>query len=441
MPTRKVIVKKILRYSLIAFGVVLLSLGVWVGYLDHVVRKQFEGRRWTLPAQVYAQPLELYTGQSITADGLERELRRLGYRRSEQPRQAGNYRRRDARIDFISRPFQFIDEARPARAMSVIIGKNAIDRMWDGEGQEQPVFRLDPMLIGSIFPIHGEDRIIVTPDQVPPLLPTALKIVEDRKFDKHIGVDPLAILRATWANVRAGQIEQGASTLTQQLVRSYFLDNRRTFGRKIEEAMMSVLLELHFDKADLMNSYINEIHLGQEGDRAVHGFGLASQFYFGKPLDELELHETATLVAVVRGPSYYDPRRHPERVLERRNLVLDLLAQFKAISANDAKIAKTKPLGVQSSNTQANQSSTYYPAFLGMVRRSLRRDYREEDLTEAGLKIFTTLDPTVQMVAERALIDELTTLDKSRKRKDAELEGVVVVTAPHSGEVIAIVGG
>jgi penicillin-binding protein 1B len=441
MAERKKILKKILYYGLAALGVAFLALSIWIIYLDRTVVRQFEGRRWTLPAQVFAQPLELYSGQALTADELERELRRLGYRRSDQPRRAGLYRRRDKRVDFISRPFRFVDEDRPVLAMSVITGSKGIERMWDGDGKEQPVFRLDPLLIGSIFPIHGEDRVIVTPDQTPKLLPAALKVVEDRKFDSHFGVDVLAIMRAAWANVRAGQIEQGASTLTQQLVRSYFLDNRRTFGRKIEEAMMAVLLEVHFDKVDLMNAYINEIHLGQDGDRAIHGFGLASQFYFGKPLDELELHEMATLVAVVRGPSYYDPRRHPERVVERRNLVLDLMAQFKVVPDADARNAKTKPLSVLSLDTQANQGGAYYPAFLGLVRRTLRRDYRDEDLTEAGLKIFTTLDPTVQGQAERALVDELKSLDKSRKRKDAILEGVVVVTAPLSGEVIAVVGG
>jgi penicillin-binding protein 1B len=441
MPSKKVILKKILRYGLVAFGVAFLALAIWIIYLDRIVVRQFEGRRWTLPAQVYAQPLELYTGQTLTADELERELRRLGYRRSDQPRRAGLYRRRDKRVDFISRPFRFVDEDRPVRAMSVITGAHGIERMWDGDGKEQPIFRLDPLLIGSIFPIHGEDRVIVTPDQTPKLLPAVLKVVEDRKFDSHFGVDIFAILRATWANIRAGQIEQGASTLTQQLVRSYFLDNRRTFGRKIEEAVMALLLEAHFDKSDLMNAYINEIHLGQEGDRAIHGFGLASQFYFGKPLDELELHELATLVAVVRGPSYYDPRRHAARVLDRRNLILDLLSQFKIVSEADARNAKSKPLTVLSQDAQANQGGAYYPAFLGLVRRTLRRDYRDEDLTEAGLKIFTTLEPTVQAQAERALVDELTTLDKTRKRKDASLEGVVVVTAPQSGEVIAVVGG
>ena len=124
---------------------------------------------------------------------------------------------------------------------------------------------------------------------MPPLLPAALKAVEDRKFDTHHGVDPLGMLRALWVNVRAGQIEQGGSTLTQQLVRSYFLSSRQTLSRKLREAVMAMALDAHFTKADLMNAYINEIFLGQDGDRAIHGFGLASQFYFGKPLAELDL--------------------------------------------------------------------------------------------------------------------------------------------------------
>jgi penicillin-binding protein 1B len=179
--------------------------------------------------------------------------------------------------------------------------EDAISTLADANGADVPVYRLDPLLIGSIFPIHGEDRIVVTPAEVPPLLPAALKAVEDRKFDTHHGVNPLAILRALFVNMRAGQVEQGGSTLTQQLVKSYFLDSRRTLRRKIEEAMMAVILESRFEKADIMNAYINEIYLGQDGRRAVHGFGLASQFYFGKPVVELNLQEIALMVAIVRG--------------------------------------------------------------------------------------------------------------------------------------------
>ena len=431
--------RTILAGSLLVVGGLVIALLVWIVYLDRIITAQFEGRRWTLPAQVYAEPLELYAGQSFGADTLEQELKRLGYRRVDRAEEPGSYSRRGSRIDLVNRRFQFWDALQEPQLLTVIARGNAIESMRNGRNEEVPIFRLDPLLIGSIFPIHGEDRVVVTPDQVSPLLPAALKAVEDRKFDSHNGVDFGAIARAAWVNLRAGQIEQGGSTLTQQLVKSYFLDNRRTLGRKLEEAMMAFLLEVHFEKQDLMNAYINEIYLGQDGNRAVHGFGLASQFYFGKPLAELQLHEVALLVAIVRGPSYYDPRRHPDRVRARRDLVLKLMAQYKVVDERAAQEAAKRPLGIVSSSTQAGG---YYPAFLDLVRRTLRRDYREEDLTEAGLKIFSTLSPLTQSQAEKALSQELERLDKARKQKtEKKLEGVVVVTAPQNGEVIAMVGG
>ena len=431
--------RTLLAGSALIVGALVIALLIWTIYLDRIITAQFEGRRWTLPAQVYAEPLELYAGQSFGADTLEQELKRLGYRRADKAEQPGSYSRRGTRVELVNRRFQFWDALQEPQLVSVITRGNSIESMSNGRGEDVPIFRLDPLLIGSIFPIHGEDRVVVTPEQVSPLLPAALKVVEDRKFDSHNGVDFGAIARAAWVNLRAGQIEQGGSTLTQQLVKSYFLDNRRTLGRKLEEAMMAWLLEVHFEKQDLMNAYINEIYLGQDGNRAVHGFGLASQFYFGKPLAELQLHEVALLVAIVRGPSYYDPRRHAERVRARRDLVLKLMAQYKVVDEAAAREAAKRPLGIVNASTQAGG---YYPAFLDLVRRTLRRDYRDEDLTEAGLKIFSTLSPLTQSLAEKALAQELERLDKARKQKKAQgLEGVVVVTAPQNGEVIAMVGG
>lgn len=434
----KRLLKKYWPFALGAVGAVLLVLTLWVFSLDRQIRQQFEGRRWTLPAKVYAQPLELYAGQALTADELQRELERLGYQRTNQLNRAGNFERSEARINLVSRPFRFVDENRAQQTISVRFAGNRIERLWDARGQDVPVFRLDPLLIGSIYPTQGEDRIIVTPQETPALLPAALKIVEDRRFETHIGIDPRGIARALWVDLRSGSFEQGASTLTQQLVRSYFLNNRQTVSRKLTEAVMAILLEVHYEKADLMNAYINEINLAQDGGRAIHGFGLASQFYFGKPLAELQLHEIALLVTVVRGANYYNPRRNPERALARRNLILDQLALFEVVSPEEVKRAKARPLGLVS---VAGKRSVYYPAFLDFVRRTLRRDYQESDLTEAGLTVFSTLDPKVQSQSETALVAQLERLDKNSKRKDAQLEGAVVVTSPANGEVLALVGG
>jgi penicillin-binding protein 1B len=424
------------RGVLAVAGAFILIFFGYALYLDHVVTSKFEGRRWTLPAQVYAAPLELYAGLPLSNVQIEHELQRLQYRQVTQLSRPGTYRKRPGRIDVALRAARFADELRPSQILTIQVNSGAIVGMQDAQAADVAIARLEPLLIGSIFPTHGEDRIVLAPEEVPDLLPNALKAVEDRKFDRHHGVDPMAILRAVWANLKAGGIAQGGSTLTQQLVRSYFLDSRQTLSRKLREAVMAVALEARFPKADLMNAYINEIYLGQDGERAVHGFGLASQFYFGKPLAELDLAEVALLVAIVRGPSYYDPRKHPVRARARRDLVLRILSDRRVVKADEARQAALQPLKLT-----MRSAGGYYPAYLDFVRRTLARDYREEDLTEAGLKIFTSLDPHAQEQAERALERELERLDRSRKDKAPMLEGSVVVTTPQSGDVIAVVGG
>jgi penicillin-binding protein 1B len=335
--------RQLLRGLAILAAVVIVPLVIIVLVLDHRVTAQFEGRRWTLPARVYAQPVELYVGQTLSAERCAQELERLGYNATQDPTQPGTYRRRGDRIDVDVREFRFSDELQKARALRLGFAGNAIVSVEDAQGRDVPVYRLDPLLIGSIFPLHGEDRIIVAPGEVPPLLPAALKAVEDRTFEEHHGINPKAVLRALFANVRAGRIEQGGSTLTQQLVKSFFLDSSRTLRRKAEEAVMAIILESRFEKADIMNAYINEIYLGQDGRRAVHGFGLASQFYFGKPLSELNPARDCAARRDRARAVEYDPRRHPEHTLERRNLVLKLLAAQNVISAEDAERATTRP--------------------------------------------------------------------------------------------------
>ena len=416
----------------------LLVAIVVVAILDRRVTQQFEGRRWTLPARVYAQPLELYAGQQFSSTRFAQELARLGYIAQPRVERPGTFRRRGNSVDVFVRAFAFPDEKQPAQRLKVSFEGDSITSLANESGADTPIFRLDPLLVGSIFPIHGEDRIVVSPDQVPALLPEALKAVEDRKFESHHGVNPLAILRALFVNVRAGQVEQGGSTLTQQLVKSYFLDSRRTLRRKVEEAIMAFILESRFEKADIMNAYINEIYLGQDGRRAVHGFGLASRFYFGKPLSELDLPEIALMVAIVRGPSYYDPRRHAERALDRRNLVLRVLAEQGVVPDAEAERAAKAPLGI---TDHAGRAANYFPAFLDLVRRKLREDYPEDELTEAGLTVFTTLDPLLQEKAEAALSAELEQQDKSGRKGAKGLEGALVVTTPQTGEVVAVVGG
>ncbi len=420
---------------LVLFGAIAV-LGATAGYGAWVwgrIAREFDDRHWNVPAQVYAAPVELYPGRQLSADDLALELTRLGYGPVAGRIGPGFFRRDGGTIALGRRAFVYDGLEVPAQTLEVAFAGGRIRSLEDGAGNPIAVAELEPLLIGSIFPAHGEDRIILAPEEVPELLTAALKTVEDRRFDTHWGVDARAIVRAALANVRAGEISQGGSTLTMQLVRSYFLSNRQTYTRKIREALMALVLELRHSKDEIMLAYVNEIYLGQNGGRAVHGFGLASRFYFGKPLAELDVHEIALLVAIVRGPSYYDPRRNPERALARRTLVLEQLAAAGLIDAATLAANRDRELGIV---TPESRRTAYYASFMDLVRRQLRRDYSERDLRERGLSIYTSLEPAVQAAAEEALVEELARLAAGRP----ELEGAVVFTSPQSGEVRALVG-
>ncbi|MCB1738305.1 MAG: penicillin-binding protein 1B, partial [Gammaproteobacteria bacterium] len=291
--------------------------------------------------------------------------------------------------------------------------------------------------IGGIYPTRAEDRSLVRLAEVPRQLTEALIAVEDSRFHDHHGVDPFGILRAAWSNLVAGRVVQGGSTLTQQLVKNLFLSQERSLQRKLNEAFMAGLLELHYGKDQILETYLNEVYLGQDGGRAIHGFGLGAEFYFGRPLNELRNEHIALLVGLVKGPSYYNPRRNPERAKVRRDVVLAVMEREGLIDADEARRARAAPLGLSEAR---NGSGNRYPAFLDLVRRQLKRDYREADLTSEGLRIFTTLDPLLQTKAEARLTRRLGYLQK-RHKADGPLEGAVVVVRPETGEVQALVGG
>ena len=399
--------------------------------------RQFEDRRWDIPAGVYAAPLELYAGLPLDAPGLAAALDQLGFQQVDVVARPGQYGIEPDHVVIWTRAFRFWDRLDPAARYTVQFGNGRIRSLEDADGQRTALLRLEPLRLGSIFATHHEDRLLVEPDAIPPILVEALKAVEDRKFDRHFGLDLAAILRAAWVNLSSGEIRQGGSTLTQQLVKSYFLDGRRTFRRKYQEAIMSVALELRYDKEALLHAYVNEIYLGQQGARAIHGFGLASEFYFGKYLSQLELHETALLVALVKGPSYYDPRRHPERAMRRRNLVLRILADLEIVDELAAAESINRELGV---SARSRVGSRYQPAYMDLVRRQLAAEYSEESIATIGLRVFTNLDPVVQRLAEQQLVEGLERL-QPEDEEAADLEGAIVVTQPATGAVLAMVGG
>jgi penicillin-binding protein 1B len=414
-----------------------LVLGVYVLYLDHTVRIKFEGKRWAVPARVYGRPLELYPGASVSADQLSAELQRMGYQKSAHPKQAASWSRNKDRILIRSRSFNFWDGEEPGRFLDVRFAGGQIEHLEEVGRGNLALVRLEAPEIGSIYPAHNEDRVLVRRDELPEKLVKALIVMEDRTFYEHHGVDPRAIARAIWANLRAGGVVQGGSTLTQQLVKNFYLTRERSLIRKLNEAAMALLLEAHYDKNEILGAYANEIYLGQDGGRAIHGFGLASHFYFNRSLDELNLSQLALLVAQVRGPSFYDPRRHPKRAKVRRDLVLNVMQEHGLITKKEALAAIKAPLGVQ----QKGDGRGSYPAFMDLVRRQLHRDYREEDLTSEGLRIFTTLDPWAQQQAEAAVTERLSRLEKGYRLPSGKLESAAILVDSESGEIRVLVGG
>lgn len=404
-------------------------------YLDAIVQEKFSGKRWTVPAKVYARPLELFVGQKLAKDDLLKEMDALGYRRENKVDGPGGVAVSGNNISLHSRGFQFYESTEQAQQVNVRFSGGYVASLTQANGKDLAVARLEPMLIGGLYPAHQEDRVLIKLDQVPAYLVETLVAVEDREFFNHHGVSPKSIARAVWVNATAGQLRQGGSTLTQQLVKNFYLTNERSLTRKVTEAMMAVLLELHYDKREILQAYLNEVFLGQDGQRAVHGFGLASQYFFSQPLSELKLDQVALLVGMVKGPTYYNPRRNPERALARRNLILDLLAEQGVVSPEEVATAKARPLGVTQRGSMANGS---FPAFLDLVKRQLRQDYRDEDLTEEGLRIFTSFDPILQLKAEDALAE---TFKKQAGRKGSDqVEAGMVVTNPETGEIQALIG-
>lgn len=412
----------------------------FIFYLDHTVRMQFEGKRWALPARVYAQPLELFPEAKLTAEELVEALAQLNYQASADLATPGSYRRDEHEVEIHTRPFAFWDGPQAAMRIRAAFHGGRLAALYDLEREDAlNIARVDPLLIGSIYPAHNEDRVLVQLTEVPQHLIATLIAIEDRKFYTHNGVDPRGIARALVNNIRnTGRNVQGGSTLTQQLVKNFYLTAERTLRRKFIEVIMALSLELHYGKHEILEAYINEIYLGQDGSRGIHGFGLASQFYFSRALADLDLAQTALLVGMVKGPSYYDPRRHPQRALARRNLVLSELRRQEIIDEQTFLAAKAQPLGIV---THARSGASPYPAFLDLVHRQLRRDYREEDLRSEGLKIFTTLEPRAQRAAEQALSTRLKQLERDRGLPAKSLEGAVVITNADNAEVLAVVGG
>jgi penicillin-binding protein 1B len=428
--------------TLVKLGLALVLVGtlvvaLYATHLDRIVQERFSGSLWALPAKVYARAMELYVGLPLSPAILERELQRLGYRPTEGTPRPGEYRKAGTEWELYARHAEYFDGEEPERLLRLRFEGERLSGLWNGAREPVALARLEPLVIGSFYPDKQEDRVMLRIQDAPPLLVHTLLAVEDQSFFEHHGVNPLAIMRAILVNVGRGERSQGGSTITQQLAKNFFLSHERTYVRKLNELIMAVELELHYSKEQILEAYLNEIWLGQDGSRAIHGFGLASEFYFDRPINELTPEQMATLVGMVKGAGYYNPRRNPERTVERRNVVLGVMAEQGLLKADQLDLWRQRPLGV---TEYGNAGQGLYPAFFQLVSQQLKNEYDAKALSTLGLKIYTTLDPEVQMQVESAVAAQLPGLEKSRKLPVDSLQAAAVVTEPVSGEILAIVG-
>ena len=418
---------------LIILTAVVAAYGV---YLDAQIVKQFSGNKWQVPAQIFARPMHLELKQEITTQEIVEELELLGYRKVRHADETGEYQLKATGVRIQRRAFHFPHgkESEVALDITLTNGRIASLQNLDNNQALEDVY-LEPWLVTRLMSSGREDRMLVNLDGVPPSLLKALVLVEDKDFYKHYGIAPLSILRALIANVSAGRAVQGGSTLTQQLVKNLFLTNEKSLVRKAKEALMALIIDARYSKDEIIEAYLNEVFLGQNGNTGVHGFGLASLFYFDRPIAELNVAEIATLVGIIKGPSYYNPRRHPERVIERRNLVLRILFENNELQRNEYEYAINQPLNLASG---ASLISGKHPAFMSMVRRELKTVLSDPNMRESGLKVFTTLDSVAQRKAEQAL--KAGVKAQQKRMKLTALQAAMVVTDIKSGEVRSIVG-
>ena len=427
----KLSLKLITYLSLIIFSVISIA---YVSILDSKVVNKLDGVLWTVPAKVYARPLELAEGGKINVDVLKKELEILSYELTKGiPDTPGEFSQSQRSVNIFIRGFG----SQEPGLYRLKIENDKIDSIKRKDGISIDLIQLEPLSIGGMFPSHLQDRILLNFSQVPKDLEEMILVVEDRNFYSHKGISLRSIMRAFIKNTRALGIEEGGSTITQQLAKSLFFSPEQTIRRKIKEAIAALLIEIHYSKQEILLAYINDVFIAQSGRRAIHGFGLASQFFFGTDLKNLSLDQKALLVGLLKGPSLYSPINNPDRAKTRRDLVLSLIKNDSLITEEEYLDLKGRSLKVI---PPSFKSLSKYPAFNDIVTLDLRKNFDDSDLRTKGLKIITNLDPVVQDYLEESIKDTKLQLKRRYGSQLNGLEGAGIVIDSFSGEVVAAIG-
>lgn len=433
----------VLLLSLVPLGAA-AGFAIYAGYAHYarVVEEKFAGRRWDFPSRIYSDEFPLYPGLDLEAAGVPRRLERLRYREvAGPPRAGGEFRRTDDALEVALRP-----GARGRHAterVRLALEEGRVSGVTDLEsGEDRGAVSLEPEELTGIYHGAWEERRAVRVVDVAPILIRAILVTEDSRYFEHTGVDVIGVGRALIANLRAGEVRQGGSTLTQQLMKNFFLTSDRTVSRKLEEMAMALVAESRYSKMQILENYLNEIYLGQRGARGIFGVAEASDFYFGKDPRDLDVADAALLAGLIRAPNAYSPFRAPERAKARRDTVLRLLRDAGDIDETTYRRALERQLRVVPSQREGSHAGF----FVDHVKRELADRFSDAVLTTEGLQIYTTLDPLLQEQATSSLGEGLDRLEEEnaglKERAAAHrLEAALVAIAPRTGAIRALVGG
>lgn len=431
---RSSLLRTLFKWVVVLGVIASVPFSAWIWWLDKQVVTRFEGQKWQVPTEVYSAPIVLRDGANWRKADLEALLMDVGYRFGRNSQKVGWAARSQSKVSAHLRSYTDHEGYHPAtrRVFSFPQGRLQIQ---DVSGKRYQTAVLEPQEIGYLYGGNTESRDILVYEQIPQSLLKILIATEDRDFFEHFGISFTGIARAALVNVTSGSRRQGGSTLTQQLIKNMFLTSERTYTRKLTEVFMALILEYRYSKEEIITAYVNEVYLAQQGSSALHGFAAASQYFFGRPLKELNIDEQALLVGMVKGPSLYNPRRNPNRAMQRRNVVLDILVEQGRLTATDAAVLKKQPLRL----AQKRQRRSIFGDYLDLVAMQLERDFDQTTLATKNLKVYTSLDIRAQRAASQAMTDQVERL-VSRDQRLAGVQGAMVVTDRQSGQVRAIVG-
>ena len=444
----------LLRFALLVFVTISLLLIGFFSYFyvkyDRIIEARFKGPVFSSSARIYADPQTVRLGQKGDAKEIASTLRRAGYTDHDGESPLGSYHLVKGGIQ-ISPGAESYHSPDPAE---IKFADGKVDSITDKSG-ELEAYELEPVLVTSLFNADRAKRQVIKYQDIPKMMVDAVTSIEDRRFFQHSGVNYGRLVEAAWIDFTRQKHEQGGSTITMQLSRAFFLSPEKTVKRKAIEMLIAIELERKFSKQQIFEFYANRVDLGQRGSFTISGFGEAARAYFNKDLKDISLPEAALLAGLIQAPSYLSPYRHPERALERRNLVLDAMVDTHSITRDDADKAKATPLKLAPPNVEASDA----PYFVDLVRDQLISKYSERELNEQSYRIYTTIDPDLQKAAAQAvdsgikLVDDQVKKMRTKKVKigkgkyetqvkaGPEAQVALVALDPHTGAVLALVGG